>query len=139
MSVDAIGGSMAIGGAAAMSAAPSSGAEPSPGLTGQVNPNSAPPPATVEEFLATPMQQAGLQQLADVLGDYSFSKILIVLMMLAAMERDDDKSRGGAAGGFMAGLALASQFGRNLQFDLQAPVQDVGLDGNAGSNINFTA
>jgi hypothetical protein len=147
MGVGAVGGSMAMGGAMGMSAAPAASGMTggsmtgATGLTGQVDMNSAPPPTTVAEFLSTPMQQAGIQQLADAMGDASFSKILFALMMLSAMEKDDKKTSGGggAAAGFMAGLAFASQFGRNMQFDLQSPVQNVGFDGNTGANINLSA
>ena len=109
-------------------------------LVGQVVPGGAPPPTTVGEALAGQLH-GGIEQLAEFLKGFSSAEILIALMMLAAMEKDDeDKSGGGAALGFLAGLAIASQFGQSSGFDIQSSISEPTFDSSGlGGNLNFTA
>jgi len=115
MDVGVICGGMAMGGA------PELGGAAAGSLVGQVVPGCAPPPTTVGEALAGQLH-GGIEQ-------------------LAAMEKDDeDKSGGGAALGFLAGLAIASQFGQSSGFDIQSPISEPTFDSSGlGENLNFTA
>lgn len=83
-----------------------------------------------------------MQQLAEMIKDFSSAEILLMLMM---MRGDDDRKCGGAGGaamGLLAGLALAGQI-NHMTSDLLQGMPAVGgpPGGGAGTNsqINFMA
>jgi len=145
----AMGGAGALGGGAAAGAAGTTGAAPaaSTSAASVAGPQSAAQNDAVNSvnirFLdgSVPL---GLQQLADTLKDFSSAEILFTLLLLAAMEKDDKKKSGGggAAMGLLAGLALAGQFGRSAEIQINGPLQPIACDGGAGAglgaNLNVT-
>lgn len=153
MSVGAVGGGMAMGGAAAMGgvAAAGTGAgtgtaatgstpgSTSPAGTGDVSTASNRDQTSAADRLADPQVTIRLEQLTELLKDFSSAEILIALMMLKAMEKDDEEcGGGGSALGFLAGMAMANQLGQSSQIELNMQVPQVGGQASIGLNINFT-
>lgn len=141
MQLGPVGGAMAVGGAMGMASAPASaGTSTVSNVSGQIDSGSASPPTTVAEALAGSLH-TGVEQLAEFLKGFGSAEIIMALMLMAAMQKEDDDQQGGgsAAMGFLAGLALASQFGGSSGFELNAPVQEVGLEGGVGANLNVSA
>ncbi len=100
-------------------------------------------PRTVEqlnEILAKGLP-GGIEQLAEMMEDLSSAEILFALILLAAMQKkDDDESGSGAALGLLAGIALAGELGRSVEYHFHGGTPEVsGAEGAAGGQLNLQA
>lgn len=149
-----VGGVGAIGAGAAMGAAATGsnlgataagtsaqGAEGTASGAGQTIGNQV--PTTVEQL--NEILSAGIpgsvEQLAELADDLSSAEILFALILMAAMQKKDDDEGGGAGAlGLLAGIALAAELGRSIEFNFGgAATQVSGAEGAAGGQLNLQA
>lgn len=142
MDIGAIGGAMTMGGMGAMMPAGAAALNPA-GLSSGIS-GAGPAGMSGMNGLAGAGLTPQMQNLVNMMHDFSSAEILLALMMMSAGDKDEKKCGGGAALGMLLGMSLAAQVGQmfgNMANGLSgmAGLCNIGTPGLAGSVVNFQA